>query len=193
MLVYQFQESRYALDNLRRRRIKISQFDDLNDPFELLGVELTDPTHRSRFQNWRRTMAHRYGVLCFSRNSRNPVMWSHCADKHKGICVGYAVQDELLQEVTYTRARLKAELDSTVRRSQLDETFALKLLSTKFEHWCYEEELRIFTRLEQPDPVTKLYFRELDEQIQVRKIIAGPRCVVSKKTLQDAAAGIRAR
>jgi hypothetical protein len=60
----------------------------MNDPFELLGGLSSDPELRdhltallSHLNNW-------CGVLCFSQDWQNPLLWSHYGDKHKGICLG---------------------------------------------------------------------------------------------------------
>jgi len=40
--VYHFLSAHWALDDVHRKRVKISQFDELNDPFELFGARLPD-------------------------------------------------------------------------------------------------------------------------------------------------------
>jgi hypothetical protein len=47
MRVYNFLAAQWAEDDLAKNRIKISRFDDLNDPFELLAAQL-----RSRDPRW---------------------------------------------------------------------------------------------------------------------------------------------
>ena len=42
MRVYYLTGAPFALSNLALRRIKIARFEDLNDPFELLGVDVGD-------------------------------------------------------------------------------------------------------------------------------------------------------
>jgi hypothetical protein len=36
------------------------------------------------------------GLLCFGADWSSSVMWSHYADKHKGICLGFDVRRSLL-------------------------------------------------------------------------------------------------
>jgi hypothetical protein len=38
MRVFYLTGAQFALSNLALRRVKISRFEDLNDPFELLGI-----------------------------------------------------------------------------------------------------------------------------------------------------------
>ena len=42
MRVYKFLNAKYGLEALKNRRLKIARISDLNDPFELLGVNLSD-------------------------------------------------------------------------------------------------------------------------------------------------------
>lgn len=88
--MYHLLSARWALDDLTRWRLKIAEFADLNDPFELLGVELPNRALRRAFAAWKAKALREYGVLCFSRKWSNPVLWSHYADKHKGICLDWA-------------------------------------------------------------------------------------------------------
>ena len=64
MRVYKFLCANYALQNLARKRLKISEFTDMNDPYELSGVELSDPDIERVLISHLQTI----GVLCFSRN-----------------------------------------------------------------------------------------------------------------------------
>jgi hypothetical protein len=44
---YYLLTSQYALENLRHRRLKIAQLDDLNDPFDLWALAQPDPNSTS--------------------------------------------------------------------------------------------------------------------------------------------------
>ena len=57
-----------------KRHLKIAQFDDLNDPFELKSVNLCNPQHaiafdgseKHNFAGFKAEIGKRFGVLCFS-------------------------------------------------------------------------------------------------------------------------------
>ena len=68
MRAYHFTSNEHALDNLRNKRMKIATIGDMNDPFELLGMNLRDKEARKKFRSWRDDMASDYGFMCFSRN-----------------------------------------------------------------------------------------------------------------------------
>ncbi len=82
-------------------------------------------------------------VLCLSSKPDNLLMWSHYADSHKGICVGFGLDElqsnfELIFRINYLKEFPKVSL--------LDIDDPLKFLSafsTKHPDWSYEEEIRV--------------------------------------------------
>lgn len=181
--VYHFLSCRYALDDLRKRRLKIAQFDDVNDPFELLALELSDKGLRHRYRDFVREMARRYGLLCFSRTWRNPVLWSHYADKHKGICLGFAVPSNCLLDVRYAADRLPTNISTKLTAGALDLDDMKEILRTKFKSWEYEEESRVFLGLEDKDPTSGLYFKDFGDDLRLKQVIIGAMCKVTKATV----------
>lgn len=135
MLVYHFLNAHYGLEGIRERRIKISRLMELNDPFEFLGVDLSGREFRKALKATKATISKTQGILCFSKTWKNPVLWGHYADKHKGICLGFEVPRAVLEKVDYVDFRFP-------RPKVLDEIFMKKLLFTKFAHWQYEQEYR---------------------------------------------------
>lgn len=124
-------------------------------------------------------MAKQYGLLCFSLDWHNPLLWSHYADRHRGLALGFDVNERILKRVSYVKDRPVPE--------KIDFETADRLLFTKYEDWRYEQEARIYTTLQDPDPKTGLYFADFGEQLVLREVIAGPLCAVTKQELCDAA------
>ncbi|CUS37678.1 DUF2971 domain-containing protein [Candidatus Nitrospira nitrificans] len=122
-----------------------------------------------------------YGVLCFSRTWRNPVLWSHYADKHRGICLGFDVPDHLLKSVTYlkTRAPLAGLLQQGASSSDPGTLF-----HTKFAHWQYEEEIRRIVRLDQAVEQGGHHFWPFGAELELREVVAGSRCNLSENELR---------
>jgi len=87
MRVYHFINRKYGLQALRRKRLKVSLIDQLNDPFELLGIASHNPDERQAFADVKTGLARYSGILCFSSKWSNPVQWSHYGDRHKGLCL----------------------------------------------------------------------------------------------------------
>jgi hypothetical protein len=183
MRVYHFLSAEHALDDLQRKRIKLSEIDKLNDPFELWCVAHGDRKIRAALRAYKTEMAQRFGLLCFSRGWHNPVLWSHYADSHRGICLGFEVVDEgLLKAVTYVTARRPLQLPPTPETME-------QLNFTKYGGWSYEEELRGWVSLEERDASTGLYFCSFDEKVQLREVIAGPLCDTHQATIHAALRG----
>src|SRR5262245_41537042 len=137
MRLYHFTLAKHALGNIENRRIKIAEINQLNDPFELLAMNLKDKVQRPAFMAWKKEVNSRHGVLCFCREWSNAVMWSHYADRHKGICLGFDIPDGKVQEVAYATDRLQL-----VTSKPLDESVLKALLYTKSKDWSYEKEWR---------------------------------------------------
>ena len=177
MRIYHFLDSHYGLENISHKRLKISRIIDLNDPFELLGVDLHDQEMRSALNRTKEQLASNRGLICFSATWRNPVQWGHYADKHKGLCLGFDIPDDLLMKVTYTQKRLKLP-------SNIDENFMKKILSTKFTHWRYEKEYRVFLSLS--NNIGGLYFKEFSNDLKLKQVIVGCESCVSRSQISEA-------
>jgi len=140
MIFYYFTSKKYGIENLKFKRLKVSDFSNVNDPFELLGVELRDKDVRKAVNFEKSKISSEYGLLCFSEDKYNPVQWAHYADNHKGVCLGFDIPEKKLRKVKYVAERLARE---TLNQSDFNE----KLLATKFNHWSYEQERRLIIDL----------------------------------------------
>lgn len=72
MRVYHFVSADHGLTDIRRQRLKIATLRDINDPFELT-ICCNDAKRRQVLRSFRNKWAERFGMLCFSRDWRNPV------------------------------------------------------------------------------------------------------------------------
>ncbi len=191
MRLYHFLRASDALDDLQRQRLKISRLHEMNDPFELLAADLRDKSMRRAFQETRAELMKKFGVLCFSRGWRNPVMWSHYADRHRGICLAFDVPSDKFSPMLYDAKRLPDVLPKVLSgTAQAQEQMMLRLLTTKFEDWKYEDEVRVFSDLETADPATGFYFSDFGRDLTLREVILGPRF---EGRLSDAADQCRGR
>jgi hypothetical protein len=181
MRVYKFLTSEYAMKDIWERRLKISEISDLNDPFELIPCDLSDPRRLYAVLGMRDELTRNRGLLCFSRSWTNPLLWAHYADKHRGICLGFdlSVADGTAREVDYVEERLPWQEPAT-------EEFTLKLLWTKFAGWRYEDEVRAFMTREEPE--NQRYFIHFDDRLKLREIIVGHRCGVERGEISAAMA-----
>ncbi len=177
--VYHFVSLCHGLDDLRHRHLKIAQLDELNDPFELWAIAQPDQHLQQAISATKQQMAEQYGLLCFSLDWHNPLLWSHYADRHRGLALGFDVNEQILKQVSYVKDRPVVE--------KINIETASRLLFTKYEDWRYEREARIYTTLKDADPKTGLYFADFGEQLVLREVITGPLCAVTEEELCDAA------
>ncbi len=111
MRAYYLTGAHFALSNLALRRVKIARYVDLNDPFELLAVDLADKEHRKAFRESKEEISESNGLICLSKSWSNPLLWGHYADKHSGVALGFDVLDKLLAPVIYAKKPLKIPID----------------------------------------------------------------------------------
>ncbi len=176
MRVYYLTGAQFALSNLALRRIKISRFEDLNDPFELLGVDVGDKERRAAFRATKEKINESKGLICFSKSWSNPLIWGHYAEKHTGVCLGFDVPDPLLAPVIYAKRLLKIENDPKTKKPKPTEKVVNQLLRTKFFDWKYEDEMRLFVQLDHDTVESGKYFYSFSENLVLREVILGPRC-----------------
>lgn len=179
MRVYHFRNEQYGLKSLEERRLKIARIMELNDPFEFLAAELSDKRLRQALQETKAELSKAKGILCFSKSWHNPVQWSHYADHHKGICLGFDVPNEFLAKVRYVKKRIACP-------SEINFTLMRRFLTTKFEHWSYEEEFRSFIALDPTVEENGLYFSDFSENLRLRTVIVGSHSTLTRKRLASA-------
>lgn len=173
MRAYHFLRQEYAISNLALRRMKVSRLDDLNDPFEFFAADMSDDDVRRTLPRQKKSVDHRRGLLCFSRDWDNPVQWSHYADKHRGVCLGFDVPDQDCQPIRYIDKRVDIEDEDDQRiREDLGET----LLHTKYKDWHYEQEVRLIVPLDPAQADAPMQFVDFGDNLQLREVILGPRC-----------------
>ncbi|WP_019834444.1 DUF2971 domain-containing protein [Sphingomonas sp. PR090111-T3T-6A] len=184
MRVYHFLNREYGLRGIADRRLKIATIGGLNDPFEMIAAASPHPAERAALLRSKEELSRQRGMLCFSRNWRNPVMWGHYAEKHQGLCLGFDVPDSYLERVRYQQRRLKIDTAVVDRGGQAALDFVLALMNTKFSHWRYENEMRLFVSLDQPDP-SGLYFAEFSDHLLLREVIVGHGSTISRAELAE--------
>jgi hypothetical protein len=177
MRVYKFLDAKWGVVSLADKRLKISTVEDLNDPFELLPFGMADKTKRMALNAARKTWGRTRGILCFSSDWRDPVIWAHYSDKHRGLCLGFQIPDVYGRKIKYIDDRL-----SLPDKLQLDDATAW--VFTKFANWSYEKEIRFCTTLK--DKSDGLYFKEYGEDLNLVEVIAGARCSLTKDHILEA-------
>lgn len=126
-----------------------------------IAYNATDPEYEGSEENAEclllrseieREVIRRYdrGVCCFSAVIDNPLLWSHYADQHRGVCIGYSlarVPKPKLHKVVYGGNRAVAT--SLIARALLENDHEAHnlldrdVLLRKAPPWRYEREWRL--------------------------------------------------
>lgn len=176
MRLYYMTDAKWAEVILKERRLKLSRFYEANDPFELNLIDSRDPKRREIVKMIEKYHNERTGMICFGAVWDNPMMWAHYADKHKGVCLGFEVEDKLVSTVDYTDAKIDVEFGEHLPNHGLSVELLNKVLTTKSTAWTQEQECRVLAALKTPDPKSGLYFTEFGAQVELRAVIIGHRC-----------------
>ncbi len=182
MKLYHFNSSKFGLDDITKCRIRISRINELNDPFEFLANSGEDPELRKAFKNTKNGMDKNRGIICFSETWSNPVMLSHYADRHTGMCLGFEVVAKIVERVQYSAQRLTfSKHDFTTQDAKAEQAMR-HCIYTKFSHWEYEEEWRAFVSLDHSTKNSQgHYFLDFNSALKLTDVMVG----AESKTTRD--------
>jgi hypothetical protein len=174
--VYKFTSAQHGIDNLQHKRLKLSTIDDLNDPFDLCPLDTTDPTISNAMDavtaHFRKTAA----ILCFSRNWDNLLLWSHYGASHTGVCLGFDIPEGEPGANYDTDVLYQPNVLQIRRPEDVSFDLASRLLRTKHESWSYEQEVRMFVRLNDPPDAKGLNWIKFEPQLVLKEVIIGAQC-----------------
>jgi hypothetical protein len=182
--LYHLLSAEHALNNVIFKRLKVALFSELNDPFELSAV------HQKRKHVKGLVLAHKekitkeQGLLCFSEDWIDPVLWTHYGAQHRGICLGFNVKEKTAIPISYEDEKLAQRLEESV--TEIDANLSKLLMKTKFKSWSYEKEHRIIVPL--TDTVTEgaLRFYSLNETtVRLAEVILGAECSLPVQKIRE--------
>lgn len=193
MYLYKFIDSKWGLAAIKQRRLKLTRILEANDPFEFLGLAVRDREGRRYINQKRQELHSALGLLCLSADWRHPLMWTHYAEDHKGLCLGFDVsRADWFWPVTYLTRRLELNDIGKAKASDIDTGDIGNLLYSKFNGWAYEQEYRTGTALEPEylDLETNHYFIPFNDKMRLAKVIVGYKSAVSRAAVADALGNI---
>jgi hypothetical protein len=173
--VYKFMSAQYGLSNLENRRLKLSTIDDLNDPFDLASIDITDPAIDNALTVLIKAWRGKFAILCFSRNWDNLLLWSHYGASHTGLCLGFDIPDRPPGEAYDVDVHYQPNVLKPNRLDDLNLDLVTRLLRTKHESWSYEQEVRIFPTLNPPDANGLSWF-DFGRNLELKEVIVGAQC-----------------
>ena len=182
---YHLTSTDHAISNISLRRLKVARLSEVNDPFELFGLDCMDKRRRQALDEFKHLQDKTTGMLCFSKHWKNPVLWSHYAAGGRGIALGFDVKKTIgmrgVLEVRYENNKLKALGDQP---GPISKEFQELLLVTKFKHWEYEEELRVFLSLSEALREDRRFFFPFNQQLRLKEVVLGPQCPATPDSIR---------
>ncbi|HGY0991865.1 TPA: DUF2971 domain-containing protein [Aeromonas salmonicida subsp. pectinolytica] len=173
-ILYKYYKS-YSKNIFINPKLKLTPPSHLNDPFERKiphGIEaIILESHLGHFitesqkaNNIHHSEKHTInmlektlgsiGITAMSENPDSILMWSHYADSHNGICVGYDIskinnENMRLLEIDYSAKRFEQSdiTKNLLTLPSMIETIIDKVITTKSKKWSYEDEHRYITQL----------------------------------------------
>jgi hypothetical protein len=177
---YHMTSSDHGISSISFSRLKVARFAEVNDPFELMALNSHNREIRRLLRRFKSLKNNETGLLCFTKNWTHPLLWSHYASKHEGICLGFDLKrGSELQEVQYEDKRRQIKIDTGEDAQSISADIQYLLLRTKYIGWGYEQELRRFIDLSKTKQEKGLYFLPFDEDLRLREIILGQRSNLS--------------
>jgi hypothetical protein len=178
---YHLTTHEHAISNISLRRLKVARLSEVNDPFELLALDCMDKRRRRALAEFKQLHDKTTGMLSFSRRWKNPVLWSHYANGGRGIALGFDIKKTFgvrgVCEVLYQDRKLMALGDTP---DPISKEFQDLLFVTKFSHWAYEEELRVFVHLaKMANREDSRYFLPFSADLALKEVVLGPFCPLS--------------
>jgi len=145
----------------------------VNDLFELQPYLRLDKEKRKQLGKIRTKVADIYGMVCFSTDWQEPIMWGHYADRNKGIVLGFELVSDrfVIKDVKYPTERKRITLDP---QSVTPSGYIKAVGFIKYKGWSYEKEHRFFVKLDDCICIGNNYFLKFGNDLRLREVIIGP-------------------
>lgn len=135
---YLEQTEKYYTNKTREEQITIAQ-DFANNP-PLLDPSNVEIEEKKTIEEVKK----RFGVFSLTTEKNNFLMWSHYANSHKGICIGFNT-DILFDTVDGGLCSIIYSNDFPIKDLYIEDIYTehSRIIGTKGEFWEYENEYRL--------------------------------------------------
>ena len=114
-----------------------------NEAIKNLGIKEIEKAYHLSIEDKIKKSA----ICCFSLTYENPLMWSHYANHHRGICLGFSldrVESPFPLFPIINQGPVNYPKENNIVNYLSDKELGIKqLFLTKSAHWEYEQEFRI--------------------------------------------------
>lgn len=165
--------SEYLFRTLINGEIRLAPPSFFNDPFDC-SIELLLRNKKGNKKALEKVFKECLKVTCFTLRSddgnseEDILLWSHYADSHRGICIKYEINCDLLPNEECSFSCLLDVDYNTFDLSSINDECCKKVLSTKATCWKNESELRLiyfdcnarggYHPIKIPGRITDVYF-----------------------------------
>ncbi len=140
----------------------------------------TPPEVRKIYEEYLHQQLSSAGICSFSKARKNQLMWSHYADEHKGVCIGFkehkirphgsniypidvTYQDKYPFENIIERFNYFERFPGVNNLNSITGDILISILGTKYTSWKYERERRLvfaksIAHKFEPDAVNSIAF-----------------------------------
>jgi len=219
IFLYKYIDLSSGVALIENKTFKFSNPKDFNDPFDIYEKlidfsqheivqqlqmsrkekrKLVTVSDKAKIRNlkheWKKLRSY-YGISCFSKTYKSILMWSHYAQKHTGICIGFYVDADLLMANEFYTFGVKYENDfETLPFTSLDKNRMMmtitQYLSLKAIFWKYEKEVRLihfdyfrdykneFMKFEKYAEIREIYFglrTNENDKLKIKKLFSKDR------------------
>lgn len=181
--VYHFLSADHAIASIALRRLKVSRAAEMNDPYELLPFH-NKGEMRAVLQAVKEFIDANFRFLCFSADWGSPVMWAHYASRHRGICLGFDILRVDERRVNYREDRTAQQVPSADTDQATRDQFVNDVITTKCDHWRYEEEIREMVPIAKTIGEGNLHFLNFGNTLRLAEVILGLECSTSIETVR---------
>ena len=201
--LYRYLPDDAAIKTIESSYIRVSHLAHLNDPFELLFGFSDCPSHleeavQNELDKFVACLSQDMGIICFSAKVNDPILWSHYADKHKGVAFEVAaeiVSDgndginfevngseyKKLHKVEYDKGRTTFPFQEFFKLSKTQLHDQMKsFYKQKSGSWKYEREYRWVVDLEMCKPSGGRFLWPIPHDF-ITRVIIGVRSSLSEK------------
>lgn len=191
--LYRYMHAPWALRTLETGELRVSRLAELNDPFEFRpALPFVNPAFShgtvDEFLGFLvRDFNPKMGIICFSEEIADPVLWSHYADSHRGIALGFNVfRDDHLWPMIYPDERPTFDVKNFPTMTQTEAMeMVRRILAAKAPSWRYEKEYRVFVDLASSRTDETNYFHRIPPDCLVQ-VVLGIDCKVTEDEVRAA-------
>ncbi|GAT35604.1 hypothetical protein TSACC_3675 [Terrimicrobium sacchariphilum] len=198
VILYRYLSAENALKSLQTNRFRVSPLGMLNDIFDcapLIVREKSQGQENPEKDFWFTDFVFaQLGVICFSEEWDNLLLWAHYGSGYSGIALGFESEEladthrkPFLRKIDYSSNDRPIVVEDEIYK--LPDTggarrdYLIDRYSKKGRNWEYEKETRLFVPFLDCKPIGTDFFCEFPPT-SLKKVILGPKCNLGRTIVE---------